>query len=660
MAARHRWIGAKLFLVWAGIACAQTDGGQRWAFATQSSSAAGNIISSPTTATDGTIYFGTEIGTATSSSPSGQLFALRPDGTQRWVYATPDWIDSTPAVGADGTVYFGCWDGKLYALNPDGTLKWWLVGGSYIASSPAIGPDDTIYVGTGDGDLMAVSPDGTLRWMFSVAEGIDASPAIAPDGTIYVGSWDGTFYAVRPDGTEKWHYTTGGDIVGSAAIAADGIVYFGSRDLSIYALNAGGELQWSAQLGDPIDSAPALGADGTLYVTTTGGRLFALDRNGIERWRYPAAGQPALNGIYSSPAVRRDGVIVFGSSNEALYGLNADGTLKFKTVLGDWADSSPLVTGEGSIFIGCSDKKLYSLSSAAGLALHDWPQFQRSEQRDGRQPIGSVAGTTGQLVNLSIRTIAGAEADTLIVGFYVNGTGDRNLMLRGIGPTLSQFNLSGFLPNPRLTAYSGSTVIGRNDNWDATDPASVVSTAATLGAFPLPAGSLDAVLLRNFSAGGYTVHVNDVGGTTGLALMELYDAGGAASARLSNLSARSAITPGAGVLIAGFIITNGPRAVLMRGIGPALGLLGLQGSLADTRLQVFRNAQFIAENDDWDRATNAGLKVAASAAVAAFPLSPGSKDAVLLLTLPPGAYTAQVSGPGTASGVGLVEVFELP
>lgn len=639
---------------------AQTDGAQRWAFSTLSTSTAGTIVSSPAMGPDGTIYIGVEVGTSTSATASGRVFALTPAGTQKWVFTAPDWIDSTPAVAADGTIYFGCWNGVLYALAPDGTKRWEIKVGSFVASSPAIGSDGTIYVGAGS-NLAAVAPDGTLRWSFPSGDWIDSSPAIGPDGTLYVGSWDNNIYAVAPDGTERWRYSTNASVASSPAVAADGTVYVGSRDAKLYALARNGTLKWSVDTRDTVETSPVLAADGTIYVSTTGGRLFAFNRDGTERWRYPRADQPALNSIYSSAAVRADGSILFGSSNSALYALRADGTLLWRTVLGDWSDSSPLVTPSGDIYLGCSDKRLYSLSGNVEALATDWPQFRRDARRNAWSPLGAAAATAGQLVNLSVRTFAGADANMLIVGFVVGGSGARSLLLRGVGPTLTTFGVSGVLANPQITAYAGSTAIVANDDWGAAANAgSMAATAASVGAFALPAASLDAALYRDFSAGGYTVQVSGVGGATGVTLMEAYDAGGAAGGRLVNLSARSAVSAGSGVLIAGFVVNQSTRGLLVRGVGPALTAFGVSDALANSRLRIFQGAQLIAENDDWSTASDAALVATAAQGVGAFALPAAGRDAALLLTLPPGAYTAQVSGVGGATGVALVEVYEVP
>lgn len=652
-----------LLVLAAGLG-AQTDGSRKWAFDLLSSSAAGDVVSSPAIAPDGTIYIGVEVGSSSSSSPAGRVHALRPDGTQKWVYPTGDWVDATPAIAADGTVYVGCWDGKLHALKPDGTPRWAtpFVASGFIASSPAIGADGTIYFGAGRGDLHAVTAAGVLKWTYPAGDWIDSSPAVGPDGTIYFGSWDNSVYAVTPAGTLRWRYATGGDVVASPTIAADGTVYVGSRDLNLYALSADGSLKWRAALGDTIEASPVLGPDGTIYAATTGGRIFALNADGSERWRYPAAGQAALAAIYATPAVRADGSLVVGTSSNALIALKSDGTPLWRVAMDDWSDSSPAIAPDGTIYIGCSDKRLYAFRGSAGPSMTDWPQFRRDSQRTGFQPAGKVAGTTGRLGNLSVRTNAGTGGDTLIAGFVVSGSGARSLLVRGIGPALAAFGVTGALANPAIALYAAGAELAANDDWgQAANSSQIAATATSVGAFALTTGSRDAALLRDFTGGGYTAQVSGASGGTGIALMEAYDAGGASGARLVNLSARSAVGTGGDILIAGFVVTFATRAVLVRGIGPTLAAFGVEGALADPKLQIYDAAgRLVAENDDWSSAGNANAVSTTAASVGAFALAAGGKDAALLLTLPPGAYTAQVAGVNATTGVGLVELYEVP
>ena len=168
------------------------------------------------------------------------------EGILKWRYQTCDEIGfSSPAIGSDGTVYFGSDDGWLYALNPDGTLKWRYLIESELPSSPAIGSDGTVYIGANEHYILyALNPDGTLKWRYDVQEGtIYPSPAIASDGTVYVGSNDGSLYALNTDGTLKWRYQTKGPIVfSSPAIAPDGTVFIGAVDGALYAIQGSGTL----------------------------------------------------------------------------------------------------------------------------------------------------------------------------------------------------------------------------------------------------------------------------------------------------------------------------------------------------------------------------------------------------------------------------------
>ena len=271
--------------------------------------------------------------------------------------------------------------------------------------------------------------------------------------------------------------------------------------------------------------------------------------------------------------------------------------------------------------------------------------------------VALVTVLSSRFVNLSVRTRAGNASAALIVGFVVAGDG-KPLLIRGDGAVLAQYGVAGPLADPVLTVYNGSSVVASNDDWSASaDAASIADTAAKVGAFALPNPSRDAALLRSLAAGTYTAHVFAGDNVPGIALTELYDANALGAGRLVNLSARARVEGGDATLIAGFVLAGNTRKrVLIRGAGPALAALGVPGALANPRLSVFQNSIVpIATNDDWS------ADVAAStAAVGAFPFAPGSPDAALVLSLDPGAYTAQVAGSGDTTGNALVEIYELP
>ena len=133
-------------------------------------------------------------------------FNCSDSANQVWLYLVDGSIYSSPAIGADGTIYVGSDDNNLYAIAPDGTMKWSFATGSYIESSPAIGLYGCIYVGSCDKKLYAINPDGSKKWSFLTGDYICSSPAIGADGTIYVGSYDKKLYAINTDGSQKWAF----------------------------------------------------------------------------------------------------------------------------------------------------------------------------------------------------------------------------------------------------------------------------------------------------------------------------------------------------------------------------------------------------------------------------------------------------------------------
>lgn len=267
-------------------------------------------------------------------------------------------------------------------------------------------------------------------------------------------------------------------------------------------------------------------------------------------------------------------------------------------------------------------------------------------------PGTPVAVSGGRLVNLSIRSTTSEAAPTIIVGFVTIGTGAKQFLLRGVGPTLGALGVTGALVDPTMKVYAGPNLLSQNDNWGA--GGTLRAAATTVGAFQLPDNSRDAALLQTLGAGAYTVQVE---GGNGVALVEAYEVGSNPATRLTNLSARAQVGTGGDVLIAGFVIGGeGARTVLVRAVGPGLGTFGVIGFLADPRLDVYRGTSLLQSNDNW----GGGAALSAIfAQVGAFGLQANSRDAVLQLTLQPGAYSAQISGVGGTIGEALVEVYEV-
>lgn len=307
-----------------------------------------------------------------------------------------------------------------------------------------------------------------------------------------------------------------------------------------------------------------------------------------------------------------------------------------------------------------------------GYTLDDYVDFPNTVQ------VGPVTipppppPPTARLINLSVRSTAGTGSQTLIGGFVIGGTGSKKVLARGDGPALAQFGVTGVLPDPVLTLFdSGGSAIDANSSWGGGGTLS--SVFSQVGAFALPPNSKDAAILTNLAAGAYTAHITSTSGDSGVVLVEVYDADtGTPSARFINLSARSEAGTGSQTLVAGFAIAGtGTETVLIRGDGPVLSEFGVTGVLAAPTLTLFDSSgKVIASNTGWGNASAKGASsVQASTTratssvftgVGAFQLPANSADCALVASLPPGAYTAQVTGANLTTGVALVEIYEVP
>ena len=337
--------------------------------------------------------------------------------------------------------------------------------------------------------------------------------------------------------------------------------------------------------------------------------------------------------------------------------------------LGGAASFSVAVTGSPSTYQWF--KNGVAISGATG-ATHNIASVQVSDA--GRYTVrvsnlyGAVTSNTatlsvvetGQLSNISTRAAVGTGGRVLISGFVITGTDPKPVLIRAVGPTLAGFGLTGLLADPVLELFrSDATGVAMNDTWSsAGDAAAIAATAIRVGAFALPAGSPEAVISTTLAPGSYTAQVRGAAAGTGVGLVEVYDAGtGTENSEVINISARGDVGTGGNILIAGFVIRGiQPKTVLIRGVGPALAGFGLSGVLDDPRLQLYRGTTLVNENDN---ATDPALIIAATS-VGAFALPTGGRDAAILVALQPGAYTAQVSGVGGTTGIGLVEVYVVP
>jgi outer membrane protein assembly factor BamB len=332
----------------------------------------GRVQSTPAIGADGTIYFG---------SFDSCVYALRPDGSLAWSYRTDGSVFSSPTIGSDGTIYVGSWDGYLYALGSGGALRWRFSTAGYVDAIPALGTDGTVYFGSCDSYFYALNPDGSQKWRFRTGDRVKSSAAIGSDGTIYVGSHDRHLYAFNPDGTEQWSYPVPSAVCSSPALGFDGTIHFGSDGGHVTALHPDGTLKWTYLPGGSVGWAgPAIGTDGNIYVGSDDGYIHAIDSFGSRVWRYWAGGQAG----HSTPAVAADGTIYFSPHGGTLYALGPASLLKWSYETGAQWCGSAAIGPDGTVYFSTSDSCLYAIRGLSALANTPWPKLHHDSKNTGR------------------------------------------------------------------------------------------------------------------------------------------------------------------------------------------------------------------------------------------------------------------------------------
>ena len=355
------------------------DGTIIWSFETGDGIEAGPVI-----VADGTIYV---------ASHDGYLYAVNPDGSEKWRFSAgePFWdshyggqyksMMATPAIDDDGTVYVYSSDHHLIAVNSNGTEKWryHIVWMPDFWSSPAVGDDGTIYIGSARDDetdfvagLYAINPDGTLKWIHDEGTGVTTPPAIGSDGTIYIGAATpsedktqedtGKILAISPDGEQEWRFDVELWVEGASTVGPDGIIYAPTKEGDIYAISPQGNEIWRFSTGDGVSASPAIGSDGTVYVGSWDCYFYALSPDGEQLWRYKTP--DTFEGISSPAAIGSDGTIYVGSNSGMFYAFNPNGSLKWN--LGPFGPvvAGPAIAEDGTVYFASWDKHLYAIGSS--------------------------------------------------------------------------------------------------------------------------------------------------------------------------------------------------------------------------------------------------------------------------------------------------------
>lgn len=259
---------------------------------------------------------------------------------------------------------------------------------------------------------------------------------------------------------------------------------------------------------------------------------------------------------------------------------------------------------------------------------------------------------TGRLLNISTRAFVGTGDEALIAGFVIVGAAPKEIVVRGIGPSLAGRGVSGALTQPTLELRDAAgALVAANSGWRASQEESITATGIA------PADDREAALLQTLRPGSYTAIVRGATDTTGTALVEVYDLDSNGGSVLANVSTRGLVASADAPLIGGVIVADEGvpmNRIVGRALGPSLAALGVKDVLADPALE-FRNSAgaLVAANDDSENAEHSDV-------LADTGLLPGDGgESAITSVVGPGAYTAIVTSADGTPGIALVELFQL-
>jgi len=256
------------------------------------------------------------------------------------------------------------------------------------------------------------------------------------------------------------------------------------------------------------------------------------------------------------------------------------------------------------------------------------------------------------LLNISTRLRVLTNDNALIGGFIITGTQPKDVIIRGIGPSLAGSGVQGALADPVLELHQGDSTLAINDNWKETQQAEIQVTTLA------PTNDLESAIVANLQPGAYTAILRGKNDTLGVGLIEVYDLHEAALATLANISTRGFVDTGDNAMIGGFIAGGEPGAdglsrIVIRGLGPSLQDFGVGNALSDPTLELHDGqGAVIQSNDNWKDSQQAEISQSGLAPTR-------DAESAISLTISQGLYTVILRGKDNSTGVGVVEVYNL-
>ena len=500
---------------------------------------------------------------------------------------------------------------------------------------------------------LKASQAGDTAFGFSVA--ISGDTAVvgneAPSGAAYVFVRTGSTWTQQTLLTAS-NAETGDFFGGSVAISGDTVV-------------VGAQLEASAATG--------INGNESDNSATNAGAAYVFVRNGTT-WT-----QQAYLKASNTEAFDRFGIRAAISGDTAVIGAIGEDSAA-TGINGNQSDNSATDAGAAYVFVrsgstwtqqaylkasnaGAFDDFGYSVAISGGAAvIGAWEESSAATGVNGNQSNNSAGGSgaayvfaglpaTAAMQNISTRAQVLTDGNVLIGGFIISGTGTKSILVRGLGETLGDLGVTGFLIDPTLDLRNGNQVqIAANDNWKDTQQTAIQAT----GKAP-PHDSEPAILQTSLAPGNYTAILAGKNNTTGIGLVEVYDQSPASTAQLTNISSRGMVGTNSNVMIGGFVTGVAENRIIVRALGPTLTQFGVTGVLMDPVLGLFdANGNAIAGNDNWQQSSQASEIQDSGLA------PPNAAESAIISIRPLGNTTAVVTGKNGTTGVALAEVYKLP
>lgn len=419
---------------------------------------------------------------------------------------------------------------------------------------------------------------------------------------------------------------------------------------------------WALGLRNPFTFGFQPGT-GRMFINDVGAGTWEEINDGIAGSNY---GWPNCEGACAQPNPNfRDPLFQYGHGNSPTTGCAIVGAAFYNPPVNQFPSSfigkyffADLCSGWIRVFdpaTGTASAFATGISNPVDLRVGpDGCLYYLAQGNNGQ--VFRVSAVASQPLNISVRSRVGIGNDVMISGFIITAGSAKKVILRGLGPSLQQADVPNPLPDPFLELHAGdSSLISANNNWKDNTPAQQLEITSNQLA---PSNDLESAIVATLQPGTYTAIIRGPDNSSGVGLLEVYDVDRASTSRLANISGRASVQTGTNVLISGFIVGQniGAAKVIVRGMGPSLAQSGITNPLADPTLELRdNNGALVIGNDNWQDDTNQAAQISASG------LAPGNaQESAIATSLVPGTYTAIVAGKNGGTGVGLVEVYNLP